>query len=1309
MSKLNEHSGSSHLKQLLFETIHILLEDFQCGTFLPFCVLFLHYLQIFVILCNQNDQLFGSFSEFLNFTLPHRLDFDSSYVYFLIILGVILATIIAIAAGVYKSYQLRGNKNTIFIIVTHLIYFYQYVLFFIFSGLLLKLVKLNFSNLNLIFLVIAIILQLVLICFQFVISTFFFNFSFGSKDVYSRMPSYTVLILQTLRFGIFVIDIFIESNSKINILMISTVVYTVCEVTTFLGSPPYIHYDITMLNLFLVAILAWINFSLLLAMVLNVQIINDHLLAILVVGIVFIIGNFWYYFLTLFQYLVNKSISTISNQNIMEKQIRYFHQLIELSSKSKVDELMLASIIQLHVENCAKPLCICKNRQELYDPIRNAESDTSVPIFKDPVFLKNFLLMIIQESTDKFSNSRTIQIVNTLYQLEQFENFSQVNQQLYNFQKKETNISLQFEMCIDRISRKLVQRMKDRNRLSPYSKDTIEDIFMFDKYSDQLKESIFEIIENYSMFWDLLSDSINEIKKISGHCRTILRLKKQIKNYLNKINSITKNNDVMTSLIEFYFNCVISEPEKAIKMDQRKRSILEMKVFNSDKDTALLNLFDDNCFVFNVSINLQSAGQILWVSKNSSFLTNYDDKMLCSMNINSLMPKLIANNHTAFIKQYLKDCKNKMMGNLNKYCILDSKKKLLAADIIPKLIWNERMVTAISYFRIDADKSKVIVNGIGEIDSFGENFCTLSGLHYDIGFHMSNMSILLMMPQLLVLFLPNFYDLPNFLIEDFNYDLLKTTFFFVYKGLKNKLMELSRLLHGLSEEFKDDSFDLLKRSDTITKDKKAQGKSLYCSKLYNFLKALSFEEVEEVLMVNIDTRRSITTKAGIKQEFWLINVFDFTNVTSEFKKEHFDAQFTFLEKININEVLKYSLGRYHIRKEKNEPEKDIMSSTVFRNKSKKNIRALKEVINKKKNDKAEESELMEDEMKRKATDIIRNLFVKSFDLPTHETTKSPYVQMMVRAINTHNTKKNNNLIIVVNTQIEKLPSNFKEDLFCGYEIVNNAIRKRDKNALASFELRKQRRAMQKNMSIGSVRSVSSTHSQSDINFLFKTKIKQNLKMKKKKLRLVIGVFAFSVLFYLGFNLFMMSSLQSNEFLTFSNFLDQKFLKLYSIFSFMTSLTSYSNFHANFVFPELTDLRELDKVLPENAPELIEANLNINTGYKYLNESLDGLIHSEEFYNVTQNNQIIKDLFIQASWKLDSIDYITSLFEFILLFKYHLKIDYFFKKDGVYDMILMPNFKTFITSLQSYESFINKNISVLFDESMNSVLIYSFIM
>lgn len=207
-----------------------------------------------------------------------------------------------------------------------------------------------------------------------------------------------------------------------------------------------------------------------------------------------------------------------------------------------------------------------------------------------------------------------------------------------------------------------------------------------------------------------------------------------------------------------------------------------------------------------------------------------------------------------------------------------------------KLYFEDSGLHLISFIRQTTDKTSIIINEFGEIDSYGENFFKMAGLEYDFCFTYSNISIFAFMPQMIIQFLNFFYGLENFKIQDFPYSSLDDTFFIVFKDMNPKILDLSKILKNAKDN-----------------------KEVYAMELYKFLNGLEFDSIEKVYRVRLKSSHFVYKKAETCVKFWDLKFFDFIEVTDKFTIDHFNQQKCFLEKIKFDESLKVSIEKYNNR------------------------------------------------------------------------------------------------------------------------------------------------------------------------------------------------------------------------------------------------------------------------------------------------------------------------------------------------------------------------------------------------------------
>ena len=206
----------------------------------------------------------------------------------------------------------------------------------------------------------------------------------------------------------------------------------------------------------------------------------------------------------------------ITNVNYL---LHYFKTLYELTNnpeESYENKSLLSGIIKMHEIECPNPSCILKTKEKLYLPIINKYDDKTKNRIEDEVFLKHFLIIVmnyfiyIEECTaDMYLNL-------SLYYLKVIGNYCQA---IYYYRKvAELNLSLREKFSFIRlraqISKTLVEKLKPPNEHCNELENL--DVSMYFKY-EELSENFFDEINidvNLSLdFWKEFQSSYKEVSK----------------------------------------------------------------------------------------------------------------------------------------------------------------------------------------------------------------------------------------------------------------------------------------------------------------------------------------------------------------------------------------------------------------------------------------------------------------------------------------------------------------------------------------------------------------------------------------------------------------------------------------------------------------------------------------------------------------------------------------------------------------------------------------------------------------------------
>ena len=478
----------------VINTLNLILNQVKISAWIAGLVILLQFVQLIIVMIEfDNLKLPNSYSSvfyYFNLIIPYKLIETYSLIISFVMLGICCFVLLVIIYG-FLAIHFKENPSSVGMKLYGLfLYLYEYVLFLpILGGLLcIYFFPSDMSAQTLIaFKVVFGFLIAVLFALYLLITLFFFNFFLRSKDAFARGPDLNHCIFRMLFAFLILFDVLIKVD-YFDVKIVLNFALSIILIIDFIHRIPYYNYAVTLFYLFSIFSFFWINLLILFTSLIYIKLIKDNILITVIIGIVLFLWNIYGYKDYLFNTLITRDFSNIANNNHLEKKVRYFLTLIKRSKKNNVDELRLASIIQLHIESCKLGSCICKDRASAYDPRKKASSDLSLPIFKDFVFLKNLLLMLIKETTNKLFTSPGLNMVYILYLFEELGNFGMADQECVAFTnrfKRPTQFT--FKFCISRIRIMMKKNLKRFNKQYPYALNRFENLYVYDQSFDDLK------------------------------------------------------------------------------------------------------------------------------------------------------------------------------------------------------------------------------------------------------------------------------------------------------------------------------------------------------------------------------------------------------------------------------------------------------------------------------------------------------------------------------------------------------------------------------------------------------------------------------------------------------------------------------------------------------------------------------------------------------------------------------------------------------------------------------------------------------
>ena len=338
---------------------------------------------------------------------------------------------------------------------------------------------------------------------------------------------------------------------------------------------------------------------------------------------------------------------------------------------------------------------------------------------------------------------------------------------------------------------------------------------------------IFELINLMNKFWKSISTPKNLITKIKNVCIDILDKKQEIDFLFEKLNSFFVYNIEMTKLNYYYQSYIIFGPVNSKLYEKNLSDVKNHMEPECIKEKTLYSL-DPNCLIISIYFEQSNLGFIAWMSNNTIKILEIEEKNVRLLKINEFMPQTISNIHDDLLKQFLNTAKSTLINEFRDIWVCNFNKKLFKAKISIKILMTSFGIQIVGFIRRESEKTMLLVNKDGEIDCFGVNFSTITNQIFNIPTKIPNISFLLFCPQMIPLFINNWYNLKSFELLNFKYKWLEDSFIFVYKDLQVVLENLS---------------DILKSPKKNNYE--------YITALYNYLRSLEFDQIEKVFQISI--------------------------------------------------------------------------------------------------------------------------------------------------------------------------------------------------------------------------------------------------------------------------------------------------------------------------------------------------------------------------------------------------------------------------------------------------------------------------
>ena len=373
--------------------------------------------------------------------------------------------------------------------------------------------------------------------------------------------------------------------------------------------------------------------------------------------------------------ILNTPFYLIYNQYYLLYYCYYLVNKITLRDENKKNKALLSGILRMHSIECPNPVCISKNKNRVFLPNLNKWSERTKENFDDEIFLKNFLINVINYYLATKKCLIDLYLNLSLFYLKKIGNYCEA---IYNYKKvSEFELSYTEEFTFQRlylkISKTLMEKLKPANE--PVSSLEFLDVSQYYKYDflsqnfiDEISNDVNLSLEFWKEFMEPLKDNtksidFNKIFKLTDEIRIS---KKKVEKMWNELLSIYTG---VNEYFELYSRYVVEMNDD----DLKKRDLDSLKRKNDNYNDHLNQnfytiLFNKETGIIIANGDKGSEGIIELSNKEIENIFKYKSNDLKGKSLNNLMPKLFAKEHSKYVERYFKIGEKKVIDNNNFYC-----------------------------------------------------------------------------------------------------------------------------------------------------------------------------------------------------------------------------------------------------------------------------------------------------------------------------------------------------------------------------------------------------------------------------------------------------------------------------------------------------------------------------------------------------------------------------------------------------------------------------------------------------------------
>ena len=365
---------------------------------------------------------------------------------------------------------------------------------------------------------------------------------------------------------------------------------------------------------------------------------------------------------------LDKPFNQIKNKNYLLKYLKNLITKINTIEEFPQDRAYLSGVIKMHKIECPHPFCIMKNTNPIYLPMALKWSDRSKDHIDDDVFLKVFIIVVMNYFISTHEYNADMMMNLSLYYLKIVGNYCQ---SIYYYKKvSEMQLTMQEKFTFIRLKIQLSKALIEKLKPATEENVTLEhlDVSSYYKYDALSQKFVDEINKDVTLsldFWKTFRTSLKNPERLLDFNK-VFELTDKIRITKANVDSMWNQLLKIYSGANEYFDFFIEYTEQINDDDLKKRELEAFKRKNDGFGDHINSnfysvLFNRNTGIIIANGDKGSEGIIEACNGEVENIFKYKPADIKGMNLSHLMPKIFAKDHSKYMENYFQTGEKKLI------------------------------------------------------------------------------------------------------------------------------------------------------------------------------------------------------------------------------------------------------------------------------------------------------------------------------------------------------------------------------------------------------------------------------------------------------------------------------------------------------------------------------------------------------------------------------------------------------------------------------------------------------------------------